>query len=450
MNKLPGLDLVERARALQPLIASEADEIERTRRLTPKVTTALIENGLYRALLPQSVGGHEVPPEVFMQMQEEIAKADASTAWCLGQCSVCAMTAAYLEPDAANEIFNIAPGILAWGAIAHEVKAVPGGYIANARWDFASGSRQASWLGSHVRVVEADGTPRKKPNGAPEIRTILFPMSSATMYDVWDVIGLRGTGTDSSSVENLFIPDKFAVLRDDLTAVREKGPLYQLTTNALFSMGFAATSLGVARAMLDAATDLARGKIPQGMSAMRDNNAVQGVIGRTEASLRAARAYVYATAAEVWRDLVRGEKVTEAHRIASASPRPGPSINAPRWSIPPITCRALPPCSRRIRSSGGSATCMRLHSRSRRAIRITKTPARRSSHPICRSRRRRGNSSGRETAADGKVFQDETRRQARCEARAAPHGPDRPIPRYQPFSRAIRSRSAPGCARSAS
>ncbi len=316
MNKPPGVGLVERARALQPLITSEADEIERTRRLTPKVTAALIENELYRALLPRSVGGHEVPLETFMRMQEEIAKADASTAWCLGQCSVCAMTAAYLEPDAANEIFNTPPGILAWGAIAHEVKVVPGGYLANARWEFASGSRQASWLGSHVKVVEPDGTLRKRKDGAPEIRTILFPMSSATMYDVWDVIGLKGTGTNSYSVENLFVPEKFAALRDDISAVREKGPLYKLTTNAVFSMGFAATSIGVARATLDAATDLARAKIPQGMGAMRDNNAVQGVIGRTEASLRAARAYLYATAAEVWRDLEAGTSVTEAHRIA--------------------------------------------------------------------------------------------------------------------------------------
>ena len=316
MNKPHGVGLIERARALQPLITSEADEIERTRRLTPKVTSALIENELYRALLPRSIGGHEVPLETFMQMQEEIAKADASTAWCLGQCAVCAMTAAYLEPDAANEIFNTPPGILAWGAIAHEVKVVPGGYMANARWDFASGSRQASWLGAHVKIVEADGTPRKKNNGAPEIRTVLFPMSSATMYDVWDVIGLKGTGTDSYSVENLFIPDKFAALRDEPNAVLEEGPLYKLTTNAVFSMGFAATSLGVARATLDAATDLARSKIPQGMGAMRDNNAVQGVIGRTEASLRAARAYLYSTAAEVWRDLERGENATEAHRIA--------------------------------------------------------------------------------------------------------------------------------------
>jgi alkylation response protein AidB-like acyl-CoA dehydrogenase len=136
------------------------------------------------------------------------------------------------------------------------------------------------------------------------------------MYDVWDVIGLKGTGTDSYSVDNLFIPEKFSALRDDPAALREQGPLYRLTTNMVFSMGFAATSLGVARATLDAATDLARTKLPQGLSAMRENNAVQGLIGRTEAGLRAARAYLYATAAEVWRDLERGDLVSEAHRVA--------------------------------------------------------------------------------------------------------------------------------------
>lgn len=316
MNRNPGLDLVARAKALAPLIMRDADEIERTRRLTPAVTQALIENGLYRALLPQSLGGAELPLETFMQMQEEVAKADASTAWCLGQCSVCAMTAAYLDPDTANEIFNVAPGILAWGAINHEAQAVPGGYKASARWDFASGSRQASWLGAHVRIVETDGAPRRRPDGSPEIRTILFPADSATMYDVWDVIGLKGTGTDSYSVDNLFIPERFAALRDEAVARREPGPLYQLSTNMVFSMGFAATSLGVARATLDAAIELSRGKTPQALKAMRDNNAVQGLIGRTEATLRAARAYLYATAAEVWRGLLRGEPVTEGHRVA--------------------------------------------------------------------------------------------------------------------------------------
>jgi alkylation response protein AidB-like acyl-CoA dehydrogenase len=316
MNKVPGVGLIERARALQPLIAREADEIERTRRLTEPVVSALIENGLYRARLPQRLGGAAAPPEVFMQMLEEIAKADASTAWCLGQCNVCGMTAAYLDRDAANEIFNTPPGILAWGAIGHEIHVVPGGYRVTARWDFASGSRQASWLGAHVQVVEADGTRRLMANGAPEIRTILFPVTSATMYDVWDVIGLSGTGTDSYSVDNLFIPEKFAALRDNFSALREKGPLYGITTYTMFGLGFGAIALGVARATLDAAIDLARGKESLGLKAMRENSAVQGLIGRTEGNLRAARAYLYGSAAEAWRDLTQTGKLSEDRRAA--------------------------------------------------------------------------------------------------------------------------------------
>jgi len=316
MNKPAAMGLVERARALAPLIAREADEIERTRRLTQPVVSALIENGLYRSLLPQSFGGTEAPPEMFMQMLEEIAKADASTAWCVGQCSVCAMTAAYLDADVAREIFAKPNDILAWGAIAHAVQVVPDGYRITARWDFASGSRQANWLGAHVQVVEADGTKRLKPNGTPEIRTIVFPATSATMHDVWDVIGLSGTGTDSYSVEDLFIPENFSALRDDFTALREKGPLYGITTYSMFGLGFGAISLGVARATLDAAIDLAREKATVGLKAMRENNSVQGLIGRTEGNLRAARAYLYGTAAEAWHDLTSTGKISEERRAA--------------------------------------------------------------------------------------------------------------------------------------
>jgi alkylation response protein AidB-like acyl-CoA dehydrogenase len=317
MDATVGIDLVERARAIAPLIVGEADEIERTRRLTPAVVGALIENGLYRALLPQSLGGSEAPPEIFMQMLEEIAKADASTAWCLGQNSVCAMIAASLDHDTAHEIFNTAPGILAWGAVAHEARAVEGGYRVTARWDFASGSRQASWLGAHVRIIGTDGTPRKNADGSPEMRTILFPLASATLHDVWQAIGLAGTGTDSYEVHDLFIPDRFAAFRDVPEALREPGPLYRLPTGSTYSLGFAAVSLGVARATLDAAIALARAKHQSlAASAMRDNRAVQGLIGRTEGDLRAARAYLYATANAMWRDLFATGAFSPAHRSA--------------------------------------------------------------------------------------------------------------------------------------
>jgi alkylation response protein AidB-like acyl-CoA dehydrogenase len=196
------------------------------------------------------------------------------------------------------------------------VQAVQGGYTITARWDFASGSRQANWLGAHVQVLEADGKVRLRPNGTPEIRTIVFPASSATMHDVWDVIGLSGTGTDSYSVENLFIPDNFAALRDDFSALREKGPLYGITTYSMFGLGFGAVSLGVARATLDAAIDLARKKHSVGIAAMKDNSAVQGLIGRTEAKLRAARAYHYSTATDAWQELLTTGRLSEQGRTA--------------------------------------------------------------------------------------------------------------------------------------
>ncbi|MCP3394110.1 acyl-CoA dehydrogenase [Bradyrhizobium sp. CCGB12] len=317
MNAAPRVGLVELARAIAPLIAREADAIERTRRLTPDVVNALIENGLYRALLPHGLGGAEAPIEVFMQMLEEIAKADASTAWCLGQCSVCAMIAASLDHDTADEIFNTPPGILAWGAIAHEARAVEGGYRVTARWDFASGSRQASWLGAHVRIVNGDGTPRKNADGSPEVRTILFPAASAVLHDVWQAIGLAGTGTDSYEVSDIFVPERFTAFRDVPAALRETGPLYRIGTGSTFSLGFAAVSLGIARATLDAAIALARGKHQSlAASAMRDNGAVQGLIGRTEGDLRAARAYLYATAHAMWDDLSVTGAFSAAHRSA--------------------------------------------------------------------------------------------------------------------------------------
>jgi indole-3-acetate monooxygenase len=263
MDDSSGLDIVARAQGLAPLIEASADEIERSRRLTDAVVAALVDGGFYRLLLPRRLGGAELPPESFMRVLEEIAKADASTAWCLGQCGVCATVAAYLDPDVAREIFGPATGILAWGPTSSSVapaRVVPGGYRVSGRWSFASGCRQASWLGAHVRLVEADGTMRLRPDGSPVVRTMLFPAARASLEDVWHVIGLRGTGTDSYSVEDLFVPDPYSLARDNHAECREAGPLYRLSASNIFSMGFGAVALGVARAMLDATIEAARGK----------------------------------------------------------------------------------------------------------------------------------------------------------------------------------------------
>ena len=94
--------LLERARELGPTIAAAADEIERRRELPEPLVAALAERGLFRLLLPRSLGGAELPPAAYVPVVEEIAKADASAAWCLGQACGCTMTAAYLAPEVAR------------------------------------------------------------------------------------------------------------------------------------------------------------------------------------------------------------------------------------------------------------------------------------------------------------------------------------------------------------
>jgi hypothetical protein len=61
------------------------------------------------------IGGIELSPGPYVRVVEEIAKGDASAAWCLNQGAGCSMTAAYLDPAAAKEVFGGPRGILAWG-----------------------------------------------------------------------------------------------------------------------------------------------------------------------------------------------------------------------------------------------------------------------------------------------------------------------------------------------
>jgi alkylation response protein AidB-like acyl-CoA dehydrogenase len=286
-------DHLQRARALAPRIAAAAAEIERRREVPEAIATALIAAGFYRLLLPRSLGGAELLPAAYVPVIEEIAKADASTAWCLNQAGGCAMTAAYLDPAVARAIFGPPDGILAWGPGPGEARAVPGGYRVTASWSFASGSHNATWLGAHVPIVEADGGKRLNPDGSPVIRTVLFPKRAARMTDIWHVIGLKGTGSDRFSVEDLFVPEGYCVHRDADTR-REEGLLYRFSSLQLYSSGFAGVALGIARASLDAFIELARDKVPfRAARTLRDDNVVQADTARAEARLAAARAFLY-------------------------------------------------------------------------------------------------------------------------------------------------------------
>jgi alkylation response protein AidB-like acyl-CoA dehydrogenase len=298
---------VARALALHPLIKHEGNEVNQRRELTPPIVKALKEGGFFRMLQPRSIGGMELKPSDFARVTEALSAADGSVAWVVCQGNGCSMSAAYLAPNVAREIFAPVDGILAWGppGAPFEAEPVEGGYCISGTWRFASGSQNATWLGAHMKV-----------KGRKETRTMLFPKSSVTMVDIWHTLGLRGTASNEYVVKDLFVPAGHSMLRDEAIDRREDGPLYRFRSNQLYSAGFAGVGLGLARGLIDAFLDLPATKVSRGAAKpMRENNVVQSQLAQCEAKWHSARAFLHNTLDEIYDYVIQHGEMTE-HQAA--------------------------------------------------------------------------------------------------------------------------------------
>jgi alkylation response protein AidB-like acyl-CoA dehydrogenase len=226
------------------------------------------------------------------------------------------MGAAYMAPDAARTVYGAGDAVMASGpgTTGTRAQVVDGGYRVTGNWGFASGSRHATWFGGHCLVYEANGSLRTD-GGKPIDRTVLVPRSSVTTEDTWDVIGLRGTGSDSYFIRDLFVPEAFSYQRDSATDRRETGPLYRFAGYEMFATGFAAIALGIGRATLEEFIDLAGRKTPKmGTAVLRDSAVIQAQVGLSEARLLSARALMANTLQGLWEAASQGERLEPAQR----------------------------------------------------------------------------------------------------------------------------------------
>jgi indole-3-acetate monooxygenase len=309
--------VIERAEAVRPAVDAASNEIETTRRLPPSLLDRLHEAQLFRLLLPRSSNGIETDPVTFFHVIETIARADASTAWCLSQAGGCAMSAAYLDLPVARAIFGDDPrAVLAWGP-GPRVRAVEcdGGYRVTGVWSFASGGRHATWLGAHCPIYAADGTPRREASGEPKERTMLVRSADVTWTDIWNTVGLRGTASDQFELNDFFVRADHSITREFDRECRESGPLFRMGNGTCYQVGFAGVACGIARGALDDFLEITR-KVPRGASkALRDNAVVQSNLAQAEVNLRAARGFVLQSMADIWKDLCAGAMITVAQRI---------------------------------------------------------------------------------------------------------------------------------------
>ena len=282
-----------KARLLAGDIAAAGDEIERTRRIPKTLLDKLHEARLCRMLLPRSFDGDEIDPGAYLLTIEEISRHDASVGWNLFVTNSAALLAPHMPAETAQTIFGDPRALVAWGPPdKHVAKAVEGGYRVSGRWSFASGCRNATWMGAHCRVQEPDGSLRKHPDGRSLVLSLLFPVAQAKLIDTWDTIGLRGTASDTYELDDLFVPEAFTGTREHPDDSREPGPLYAFPQQAIYAVGVAGVALGIARAMLEAFKALATEKTPRGLSRLAESTGVQAGVAKGEARIGSARAYL--------------------------------------------------------------------------------------------------------------------------------------------------------------
>ncbi len=300
--------------ALTALIAVEAPQLEEERRLSTGLAATLARHGLFRLLVPRALGGGEVAPADLLDIIETLAAADGSVAWCVMVCATTGMLAAYLDEEAAAEIFGDPDAIVGGVAAPRGLGVAQGdGVEISGRWSWASASAVCTWLMAGFR----GGTAGEGPHLA------FLPARQVRLIDDWFPAGLRGTGSGTFEAAGQFVPTR----RTCAMSAKPRGgasPLYAIPPSVMPALCIASVGCGLAQAAFDA-------------TAARCEPADQAIasIAAALARQRAARALLREEVERTWAMACAGDDLPAATiaRLRLAA------VHAARTSAD--TCRSL-------------------------------------------------------------------------------------------------------------
>ncbi len=318
MTQFPQHDLeyyLDTAHELAERVAEQADQIDDDRQIPAKLAAEFADKGFFRLLMPQSLGGAQLEHPDFLRILEIFAAVDGSTSWCVNQNNVHATNGLRMPLETAEEIYAEYRAVVTNGPPTSSAKAVPcdGGYRLSGRWDFSSGITHATWIAALAPIVQPGQEPEAILNrkGA---RVMLVPKEDVRFVDFWPVHGLRGTASFSFEIDDLFVPNNRTY--DPAGTPRENGPVYAIPTTLLFATGFSTVALGIAKASLGTAMELAGHKIPgRATRLLQDESTTQRTIGEAEAVWHSAKAFLREAHASVWESAKSKEPLTIEQRV---------------------------------------------------------------------------------------------------------------------------------------
>ncbi|MER7078016.1 3-hydroxy-9,10-secoandrosta-1,3,5(10)-triene-9,17-dione monooxygenase oxygenase subunit [Saccharopolyspora kobensis] len=310
--------MLERIRDVLPAIAERARDAEESRRLPVETVADLVSAGAFRMLQPERFGGLEGDPAQFYEVVREVSAVCGSTGWVLSVLGVHPWHVGLFPGEAQEEVWADGPDALICSSYAPigRLRAVGGGCVLNGRWSFASGCDHASWALLGGLVVGDGGRPL-------DFLSVLVPREDFQILDVWDPVGLRGTGSNDVVVDEAFVPDHRIVRNYDIAQLRgpgravNRGPLYAMPFGAVFTTAVAAPVVGVVAGSYAAYVSVMRDRVRLSLGGGRfvEDQGAQVAVARAASEIDAAVLQLDRNITELYDHAVRGAEIPVELRL---------------------------------------------------------------------------------------------------------------------------------------
>ncbi len=294
----PGVtELKSRLAAISPQIKARAYTTEKSGRVPAENILALRGMGYFDIVKPRAFGGYEYDFDVLVDLNIELAKVCASTAWVGGLLAAHQWLIASFGEQAQRDVWDANPDAVACGSYAPATRAVavPGGYRLTGRWSFASGCDNAQWSLCAALLPSRTEADRFAP------AFLLVPASDYAIDDTWNVVGLSGTGSKTLQLTDAFVPEHRVLTFLETTSGKTPGALLR-PQNPGFSVPMlcnipsclASVAVGAAAGALDDYLEVTSKRVTRGAVAGSNNRmaefpTIQLRVAEAAASTDAAR-----------------------------------------------------------------------------------------------------------------------------------------------------------------
>jgi 3-hydroxy-9,10-secoandrosta-1,3,5(10)-triene-9,17-dione monooxygenase len=294
-------DVLDRAKALVPMLKEHAADNDRERRVAADVIEALKSAGVFRVAAPRRHGGLEAGIRSMLDVSSTIAEGDGGAAWVTALSNVNAWTTCLYPDRTVDEIYANGPDVVLSGVLSPNGTAVPveGGYRVNGTWPYSSASLHADGASVGVFAVDENGDETDQA-------MVVLKSSDYEVKDTWYVAGMRASGSNTIVVEDLFVPEhRFVSMLPVLTGsnieAHPESATYRAAVAPVLVMVLIGPQLGLARAALDLAVTKASTKslAYTNVEHLADSVPFQMMIAEAAAAIDTAHLHAYRAADDI-------------------------------------------------------------------------------------------------------------------------------------------------------